>query len=201
MSFFFSFLSSLVFLQIERERESIYLGIGRNSLNVYLYLSDGFLWRIFPLLWANGLYVIFSFGLKVWLPLVQDTFRLPPVISAVVSRYLITSTTVPQIPVLVLHSEFGIRSIHRELCPKTDFLIPFFRWRKKGAISALGFISLFLPFPGDSLGLLSLSPEWGYRVQIAWPTFFSSFNGQPKLTYIHYLLFNGQTLANSDTEG
>ena len=63
--------------------------------------------------------------------LVQDTFRLPPVISAVVSRYLITSTTVPQIPVLELHPEFGIRSIHRDLCPKTDFLIPYFRWRKE----------------------------------------------------------------------
>ncbi len=103
------------------------MGVGRNSLIVYLSFSDGFLWRIFPLLRANRLYVIFSSSLKVWLLLVQDTFRLPPVISAVVTRYLITLTTVPQIPVLVLHPEFGIRSIHRDLCPKTDFLIPYFR--------------------------------------------------------------------------
>ena len=38
-------------------------------------------------------------GLKVWVLHVQDTFRPPPVISVVVSIYLIISTTVPQIPV------------------------------------------------------------------------------------------------------
>ena len=51
-----SFLSFLVFLQLERERkrerEYIYLGIRRNSLKVYLSYLDGFLWRIFLLLRA-----------------------------------------------------------------------------------------------------------------------------------------------------
>ena len=38
------------------------------------------------LLRADGLYIIYSSGLKVWVPLLKDTFRLPhPVISAVVS--------------------------------------------------------------------------------------------------------------------
>ena len=72
------------------------------------------------------IYVIFSSGLKAWFLLVQDTFRLLPVISAVVSIYLITSTTVPQVPVLVLRPEFGTRiapSVHDNLCSKTDFLI------------------------------------------------------------------------------
>ena len=50
--------------------------------------------------------MLYRSGLKVWVPLVQDTFRLPPVISAIVSIYLITLTTVPQIPVLMLHPEF-----------------------------------------------------------------------------------------------
>ena len=53
------------------------MDIGGNNLIVYLSYSDGFLWRIFPLLRANRLYIIFCSGLKVWLLLVQDTFRLP----------------------------------------------------------------------------------------------------------------------------
>ena len=54
MSFFFSFLSFSVFLQIERERERGYikLGIRRNSPKVYISYFDGFLWRIFLLLRA-----------------------------------------------------------------------------------------------------------------------------------------------------
>ena len=52
MSFFFSFLSFSVFLQIERERGYIKLGIRRNSPKVYLSYFDGFLWGIFLLLRA-----------------------------------------------------------------------------------------------------------------------------------------------------
>ena len=127
-------------------------GVGRNSLNVYLSL-DGFLRRVFSLLRAGGLYIMYSSGLKV-LVLVQDTFRLPPVISAVVSRYFITSTTVPQIPVLVLCSEFGTRfapSVHDDISllnssspevwhetpftatsvPKLSFLFPVSAYKKR----------------------------------------------------------------------
>ena len=105
---------------------------------MFTYLFDGFLRRVFSLLRADVLYIIYSSGLKVWVLLVQNTFRLPPVISVVVSVYLITSTTVLQIPVLVLRPEFGARfapSVHDDLCSQTDFLYPYFRWRKK------------LPFP------------------------------------------------------
>ena len=84
---------------------------------MFIHLFDGFLRRVFSLLRADGLYIIYSSGLKVWVPLVRDTSRLPPVISAVVSIY-ITSTTVPQIPVLVLRPEFGARfapSVHDDI--------------------------------------------------------------------------------------
>ena len=56
-------------------------------------------------------------------------------ISAVVSIYLITSTTIPQIPVLVLRPECGARfapSVHDDLRSKTDFPYPYFRCRKRG---------------------------------------------------------------------
>ena len=117
-----------------------------------IHLENFFLFGLTEFIYA------FRSGLKVWVfPLVQDTFRPPPVISAVVSIYLIISTTVPQIPVLMHHPEFGMRSIHHDLCPKTYFLIPYFRWRKKGAISAFGILAnhlvsiFFLPLSGDSL--------------------------------------------------
>ena len=93
-------------------------------------------------------------------------------ILAVVSIYLITSTTVSQIPVLVLCPELGTRFAPicspQHLSSKLIFSTP---------ISAVGrrchfcfrvlvnhFASIFfLPLSDDSLGLLSLSP--GHRVQ------------------------------------
>ena len=102
---------------------------------MFTYLFSRFLRRVFSLLWADGLYFIYSSGLKVWILLVQDTFHLLPVISAVVSIYLITSTTVPQILVLVLRPEFGARfapSIHDDLCYKTNFPYPYYCCQKWG---------------------------------------------------------------------
>ena len=55
MSFFFSFLSFSVFLQLERERERerVYkIGYNEKQSKVYLSYFNGFLWRIFLLLWA-----------------------------------------------------------------------------------------------------------------------------------------------------
>ena len=93
----------------------------------FTYLYDDFpLENIFLFYGLTEFIYAYRSGLKVWVLLVQDTFCPPPVISAVVSIYLIISTTVPKIPVLMLHPEFGIRSIHHDLCPKTDFLIPYF---------------------------------------------------------------------------
>ena len=103
-------------------------------------------------------------------------------------------------PGVMLHPEFGMRSIHHDLCPKTDFLIPYFRWRKKGAISAFGILTnhlaslFFLPLSGDLLGLLYVSvphslPIRSQSTNICWFPFWpgfvtwgidlnSSFNGQ-----------------------
>ena len=142
-------------------------------------------------------FVIFSSGLKVWLLLVQDTFRLPPVISAVVSRYLITPTTVPQILVLVLHPEFGIRSIHRDLCPKTHFSYFLFALTEEGGYFRFGVLANHLAF--------SSFPWWFFRITISITRvrlpgtdslthIFSSFHGRPKLTYILCFSFNGQSL-------
>ena len=75
MSFFFSFLSFSVFLQLERERERVYkIGYKEKrsqSLLIFFFLME-FLWRIFPLLRANRLYAIFNTGLKKWLLRVRD---------------------------------------------------------------------------------------------------------------------------------
>ncbi len=88
-------------------------GVGRNSLSVRRVPLES----IFSFTGWRTLF-IYSSGLKVWVLLVQDTFRLLPVISAVVSIYLITSTTVLQILVLVLRPEFGTRfapSVHGDI--------------------------------------------------------------------------------------
>ena len=61
MSFFFSFLSFSVFLQIERER--VYkIGYKEKQSQSYLSYLDGFLWRIFLLLWALLLPGILGFS-------------------------------------------------------------------------------------------------------------------------------------------
>ena len=69
----FSFVFSLSY--IERERERIYkIGYKEKrsqSLPIFFFLME-FLWRIFPLLWANRLYAIFNTGLKKWLLRVRD---------------------------------------------------------------------------------------------------------------------------------
>ena len=52
LSFFFSFLSFSVFLQIERERGVYKIGYKEKQSQSYLSYLDGFLWRIFLLLWA-----------------------------------------------------------------------------------------------------------------------------------------------------
>ena len=68
---FFSF----VFLQIERERERVYkTGYKEKQSQSHLSYLDGFLWKIFLLLLADRLYLIFSTGLKIRLLLVRDIF-------------------------------------------------------------------------------------------------------------------------------
>ena len=149
---------------------------------MFTYLFDGFLRRVFSLLRADGLYIIYSSGLKIWVLLVQDTFRLPPVISAVVSIYLITSTTVPQIPVLVLRPEFSARfspSVHDDLCSKTDFLYPYFRWRKKLPLPPEGFSQSFsfylLPPPVRRFFGTTISLTRSQSANLCWLSFWPGF--------------------------
>ena len=72
MSFFFSFLS---FSFKSRERERVYkIGYKEKQSPSYLSYLDGFLWRIFLLLRADRLYLIFGTGLKIRLLLVRDFF-------------------------------------------------------------------------------------------------------------------------------
>ena len=168
------------------------MGVGRNSLNVYLSF-DGFLRRVFSLLRAGEILDIYSSGLKALVLLVQDSISL-------------------------LHPEswYETRPIcsRRHLSSKLIFLFPISADGKGGYFRfriLANHLAFFLSFPahrvqtpvgfhsvGDPFGLLSLSPEWGYGVQIAWPIFFSSFNGRPELTYILYFSFNAQSLAASE---
>ena len=108
-------------------RGRVYNWILGETVLKFTYLYDDFpLENIFFFYGLTEFIYAYRSGLKVWVLLSKILSRLPPVISAVVSIYLIISTTVPQIPVLMLHPEFGMRSIHRDLCPKTDFFIPYF---------------------------------------------------------------------------
>ena len=131
---------------------------------MFTYLFNGFFWRVFSVLRADGLE-----GMGSSCP---RYFPSSPVILVVVSIYLITSTTVPQIPVLVLHPEFGARfapSVHDDLCSKNSFSLPLFPLTERRChfhfrVLANHLASIFfLTLSGDSLGLLSLWP--GHRVQ------------------------------------
>ena len=94
----------------------------------------------------------------------------------------------------------GLASSQADLIFKTNFLIPYFRWRKKGAISVFGVLAnhlasiFFLPLSGNSLGLLYVPvphslPIRSQSTNICWFPFWpgfvtwgidlnSSFNGQ-----------------------
>ena len=89
-------------------------------------------------------------------------------------------------------------SVHDDVCPKTDFLISFFRWHEEGATSVLGSQPIiWLPsssFPCQATRVRSQSTDSLTHI-------FPSFNSQLKLTYILYLSFNSQSLASSNTDG
>ena len=71
----FLLFCSFVFLQIERERGYIKIGYKEKQSQSHLSYLDGLLWRIFLLLLADRLYLIFSTGLTIRLLLVRDFFR------------------------------------------------------------------------------------------------------------------------------
>ena len=180
-----------------------------------------FLRRVFSLLRAGGLYIIYSSGLKVWVLHVQDSFRLPPVILAVV-QYILSRQLLSRKSLFWCFARSLARDSPHLFTTtslfKTDFPYPYFRCRKGGYFrlrTLANYLAFFLPYPGhrmqtsvgfhsvgDPFGLLSLSPEWGYRVQIAWPIFFpSSMAGRSWPTFfISLLTVNLWRPANSNTE-
>ena len=98
----------------------------------------------------------------------------------------------------------GLASSHDDLIFKTDFLIPYFCWRKKGAISAFGILAnhlasiIFLPLSADSLGLLYVPvptslPIRSQSTNICWVPFWPGFVTSG-LTYITISL-NGHSLT------
>ena len=143
--------------------------------------------------------------------LVQDTFCLLPVISAVVSIYLITSTTVPQIPVLVLRLEFGARfapSVHDDISLQNWYSLPLFPLTEEGGYFCFRILAnhlasiFFLPLSGNCFGLLYVQyiPSLSIRSQSAnicwlslWSTFFTFFD-RPAEVDLHSS-FNGYSLA------
>ena len=157
------FLSFSLSLNWEREREREYI-IGYREKQSYnlLIFSDGFLWRIFSLLRADGLYVIFSSGLKVWLLLlVQDSFRFLYPESWHETRVLSRRPHLQKLIFLFPISADGRRG-----------LFPF--WD-----SSQSFGFYLLPSPVRRF-------EWGHGVQIAWPTFFF-FLQRPAEVNLHSL--------------
>ena len=101
-------------------------------------------------------------------------------------------------------------SVHDDISLQNSFSLSLFPLSKKGCYFRFrilaNHLAFFLPFPGhrmqtsvgfhsvgDLFGLLSLSPEWGYGVQIAWPTFFI-FSDRPAEVDLHSS-FNGHSLA------
>ena len=104
---------------------------------MFTYLFDGLLRRVFSLLRVDGIYLCVS----LWLEGI---------------KFLLLSKTPSALPTRSLARD-SPPSVHDDLCSKTDFLIPYFRWRKKGAIGILANHSasiFFLPLSGDSFGLL-----------------------------------------------
>ena len=170
------------------------MGVGRNSLNVYLSFRRVPSESISSFTgWWNFIYIyIYIYNSLAWRP----TF-----LSKILSAFFIRSLGPRFAP--SVHGDISLQNWFSYSLFPLDEKWGYFRFK-----ILANHLAFFLPFPGHRLqtcvgfhsvgnpfGLLSLSPEGGYRVQRAWPIFFSSFNGRLKLTYILYFSFNGQSLA------
>ena len=149
----FLLFCSFVFLQIEREREGGYikLGIRRNGPKVYLsFFFDGVLWRIFLLLRANRLYLIFNTGLKK-----------------------MASSCLAEFLRLLLPGVLGFGSDSYEPCPTTNFSFlfpptgrsPYFRFRVPANRLASTFFLLVSGGPSEVA-------KYQHLLVSPWPTFF-----------------------------
>ena len=86
---------------------------------MFTYLFDGLLRRVFSLLRVDGIYLRIS----LWFEGIKFLF-----LSKILSAFFTRSLALDSPP-----------SVPDDLCSKTDFLLPYFRWRKEGATSVLGF--------------------------------------------------------------
>ena len=182
MSFFFSFLSSLVFPQIERERERRHI-IGYREKQSYslLIFSDGFLWRIFSLLRAGEVFKYIYLWLEGMGTSCPGFYFAPlPGVLALDSPHLFTTTSVRKLIFLFPTSVDGRSSL--------------FRLRVLANHLASNF---FPPLSGDSLGLLYVpvshslpirSPSTNICLFPFWPGFVTL-----GLTYI--ISLNGHSLT------
>ena len=124
----------------------------------YLFFFDGVLWRIFLLLRANRLYLIFNIGLKKMAPSCPRYFF--------VFFY-------PEYLALVLPTTNPVQRL--------TFLNIYFRWREGVPTSVLGFQPIIWllsssPWSDDFLGLLDVTQVRLLSTNICWsspqPTFF-----------------------------
>ena len=123
---------------------------------MFTYPFDRFLQSVFSLLRAGKFYIYIAMAWRhrVFLSKILSIF--PPVISAVVSIYLITSTTVPQIPFLVLRPEFGARFapfVHDDISLQNSSLPGF--WHET-PFTTTSVPKLIFLFP------ISAHEKWGY---------------------------------------
>ena len=203
--------------------------VGRNSLNVYLSF-DGFLRRVFSLLRAGEiLHISYIIYISLWLEGIGSSwprfyfasspgdsgggfnisyhFNYCPAnpgsgaspgvwheIRPICSRRHLSSK-------LFFARSLTWDSVHPDHCSKTDFLLPYFRWRKEGATSVLGFwpiISLLSSsFPCQSIlsdhYLFHPVTEWKHL--LAFILTWICYMGREELTYITISLFSGQPLT------
>ena len=122
--------------------------------------------------------------------LVQDSFRFPP--GDFGSSF--TSTTVLQILVLFLHSEFGMRfapSVHGNISLQNWYSFSLFPLTEEGATSALGFWPIIYPL-SSSLQSQSANICWlsfcrqSVRITISFTRV--RFRSTDSLTHILYFL-------------
>ena len=184
---FFLILFFLPSLNWKTERESIqwqWRGEGENSFTVYLAFRR---WVSSESIFFNGLVEFYGARLEA------------------------SAISCPRALFRFFTRSFGhsVRtSCHTNCCPKTDFFL--FLLTKRVLLPFLGFWPIIRPLSysftlsGDPFGLLSLPPRWGYGVQIAWPTFFSSFNRPAEVDLHSLFLLLTVSLwgpVNSNTEG
>ena len=165
---------------------------------MFSYRFDGFLRRVFCLLRAGG--ILYIYNALAW----RHRYLLSKILSAFFTRSL-----GPRFAPSVTGAISLQKLISSSLFPLTKKGC-YFRFRILANHLAFFFLSLVrvqisvgFHSVGDPFGLLYLSPEWGYGVQIAWPICFlpSPVGRNWPTFFISLLTVNLWRPANSNTEG